>query len=76
MAKAATYPQPTLHFRVDPRRVKWTEHVTDSCAYCGAPIAEETVPLHLSRQDGTSAQFCDLCAEICFGLIGVDDEGQ
>jgi ribosomal protein L24E len=69
MTDAPAYPQPTLDFRGDPARVKWTKRVEDSCAYCGGPIPEEAAPLHLSRQDGTGARFCDPCAEICFWPI-------
>ena len=52
-------------------KVEWggpKEPATETCSYCGAPLDEESVPLILWMDDGSSARFCDDCQRKWWGF--------
>jgi hypothetical protein len=51
-------------------RVAWgapDSRVRPFCSYCHGALDDESVPLILSRSDGSAAQFCDVCMQRWWG---------
>jgi hypothetical protein len=59
--------------------VKWgapDDRVSESCSYCGEPIADDEVPLRLWNKAGWACQFCRACMKTWWGMESFDDQEE
>jgi hypothetical protein len=60
-------------------RVRWIPPgpapVDETCSYCGAAIADETVPLWLWNTGSWAAVFCEGCMQTWWGFQSMTEDG-
>jgi hypothetical protein len=63
----------------NPLLIRWggpDEFVDENCSYCDQPIGEEEVPLRMWNEQHWTAQFCEHCMEVWFGMHSALEDGD